>query len=407
MSAVQELADGLFPVAHDIGSPCTPGTTEYDPSMDAYTVTGSGADIWTGGDQFQFAYKEQAGDYFILIAHAAEKQWAPGSRWGKVGIMAREDCTNFCPYAMMQIHGAAPQDQDRFAARPTYGAGDNFEQTALAAAQHRDWMRLDRDGSVFTGYFSVDGTNWERQGSVDLGPTAPAQVLLGLAVCGHVGCPTSTIVFDQVQLLSERNHAPVICIETDPSPATAFFANGKAEIILDASCSTDGDQGTQPLSYLWAKQSGPAGAVIEAKTSAVTKVTFTATGTYKFRLTVRDDGLTDSNSSGTVEVTVTDQVQKPLFRRGDADGSGKLDLTDAIFTLQFQFMGGRAPDCYDAADADDSGALDLTDAIYSLQFQFMGGKAPPAPGPKDCGYDTTPQGAGQKPFPDCVYSKCP
>ena len=90
------------------------------------------------------------------------------------------------------------------------------------------------------------------------------------------------------------------------------------------------------------------------------------------------------------------------FRRGDADGSGKIDLTDAIFTLEFQFMGGKAPDCYDAADADDSGALDLTDAIYSLQFQFMGGNPPAAPGPYTCGPDPT---TGD-PYTECAYTNC-
>jgi hypothetical protein len=90
------------------------------------------------------------------------------------------------------------------------------------------------------------------------------------------------------------------------------------------------------------------------------------------------------------------------FRRGDADGSGKLDLTDAIFTLQFLFMGGKAPDCKDAADTDDSGKLDLTDAIASLQFQFMGGAAPAAPGPTTCGPDPS---AGDE-YTVCDYTKC-
>jgi hypothetical protein len=90
------------------------------------------------------------------------------------------------------------------------------------------------------------------------------------------------------------------------------------------------------------------------------------------------------------------------FRRGDADGSGKLDLTDAIATLQFLYMGYTAPACKDAADTDDSGILDLTDAIASLQFQFMGGTAPADPGPTNCGPDPTP---GDE-YTDCTYTNC-
>jgi hypothetical protein len=95
-------------------------------------------------------------------------------------------------------------------------------------------------------------------------------------------------------------------------------------------------------------------------------------------------------------------VEGDQFKRGDADGSGKLDLTDAISTLQFLYMGYTAPSCKDAADTDDSGNLDLTDAISSLQFQFMGGTPPAAPGPTTCGADPTP---GDE-YTDCTYPGC-
>ena len=82
-------------------------------------------------------------------------------------------------------------------------------------------------------------------------------------------------------------------------------------------------------------------------------------------------------------------VEQPIFRRGDADGSGGLDITDAIFTLNYLFLAGAAPTCMDTADADDSGGLDVTDAIYSLNYQFQAGSPPPAPGPTTCGVDPT------------------
>ncbi len=77
------------------------------------------------------------------------------------------------------------------------------------------------------------------------------------------------------------------------------------------------------------------------------------------------------------------------FRRADADSSGSVDLTDAIFVLNFLFLAGVTPPCMDAADSDDSGLLDLTDGIYSLNFQFLAGPRPPAPGPEACDEDPT------------------
>jgi hypothetical protein len=72
------------------------------------------------------------------------------------------------------------------------------------------------------------------------------------------------------------------------------------------------------------------------------------------------------------------------FVRGDADGSGKIDLNDPIYLLSHLFLGGPAPGCRDAADADDGGTLDIVDATYSLSYQFLAGPAPGPPFP-GCG----------------------
>jgi hypothetical protein len=80
---------------------------------------------------------------------------------------------------------------------------------------------------------------------------------------------------------------------------------------------------------------------------------------------------------------------EPRFRRGDTDADGRKNITDAIFLLNFLFLGGKRPLCFDAADADDTGVLNITDAIYLLNFLFLGGPPPPAPGAEDCGTDET------------------
>ena len=88
----------------------------------------------------------------------------------------------------------------------------------------------------------------------------------------------------------------------------------------------------------------------------------------------------------------SDEVgEQIVFKRGDTDASGVVDISDPIFNLTFQFVGGidELP-CEDSADVDDSGVVDISDPIYNLTFQFVGGIAPPpAPGPTDCGSDPT------------------
>jgi hypothetical protein len=78
-----------------------------------------------------------------------------------------------------------------------------------------------------------------------------------------------------------------------------------------------------------------------------------------------------------------------LFRRGDSNADGNLDLSDAVRVLGYLFLGEATPTCLDACDSNDDGNLDLSDPVYALGFLFLGGAAPPDPGPVDCGPDPT------------------
>jgi hypothetical protein len=95
------------------------------------------------------------------------------------------------------------------------------------------------------------------------------------------------------------------------------------------------------------------------------------------------------------------------FVRGDADASGAVNITDAIFLLGYLFQGTGTPTCLDAADVDDQGpnAPNITDAIFLLGWLFQGTAFPPEPTPmnadgteasasyaagQSCGPDETP-----------------
>jgi len=95
------------------------------------------------------------------------------------------------------------------------------------------------------------------------------------------------------------------------------------------------------------------------------------------------DGSSDCEDEDCAE---EDVCRLPEFIRGDPDGNGAVQLTDGIFILNFLFLGGEAPGCYDSADADDNGAVQMTDGIYILNFLFLGGATMPAPYPS-CGTD--------------------
>ncbi len=190
---------------HAIGAECS-GTSITEPSPGTLEIAGAGVDIWAGGDQFMYAYKEVSGDFSARV-RIANQDFAPGSRWGKHGIMARQDCSTDSRYTFISDHGEDRQDATWLAARRTHGGVDNFELFGtIPPGTHFDALRLDRVGNVFTGFvFDESGAagspgEWVEVGSHDWGANAPESVQIGLAVTSHQACDLTTITFEDWEL---------------------------------------------------------------------------------------------------------------------------------------------------------------------------------------------------------------
>jgi hypothetical protein len=84
-------------------------------------------------------------------------------------------------------------------------------------------------------------------------------------------------------------------------------------------------------------------------------------------------------------------VQSAEFLRGDGNGDGNLDISDAVFILRYLFTSGVTLGCLDAADSGDDGKLDISDAVAVLLelFRESGHIAPPV---GSCAPDSTPDG---------------
>jgi len=77
------------------------------------------------------------------------------------------------------------------------------------------------------------------------------------------------------------------------------------------------------------------------------------------------------------------------FGRGDPNEDGRINIADAIRTLEILFA-SRATQCPDAADINDDGGLDIADPIYLLNYSFKSGPAIPPPIVGTCDFDPTP-----------------
>ena len=116
--------------------------------------------------------------------------------------------------------------------------------------------------------------------------------------------------------------------------------------------------------------------------------------------TICDDGI-DNDSDGDTDCADADcdgqEECGDVFRRGDANTDGAVNLADAVATFNYLFTGGGTPLCLDAADSNNADdALNLTDGVFLLNFLFLGGDPLPDPGITDCGPD--PVGAGSISF---------
>lgn len=72
------------------------------------------------------------------------------------------------------------------------------------------------------------------------------------------------------------------------------------------------------------------------------------------------------------------------FIRGDANEDGRVNIADPIWTLTELFRAGPVTERREAADSDGDGAVRISDAVYTLHYQLLGGPPPPPPFP-ECG----------------------
>lgn len=102
---------------------------------------------------------------------------------------------------------------------------------------------------------------------------------------------------------------------------------------------------------------------------------------------------TGGSNSAEIRVPVVGTSGGALFQRADSNVDGRVDISDGIFTLNWQFAGTLAPPCLLSADANRDFGVDISDVIFTLTYQFNGGMPPPAP-LSVCGTDGEAESSG-------------
>jgi hypothetical protein len=142
----------------------------------AYTMTGSGADVWARADEFHFAYKELSGAVSIIARVDSLDNTDP---FAKAGVMIRDTLDADSANAYLFV---TPENGVRFQRRTN--AGGNTGRDFVEGITAPQWVRLERTaGGLVRAYYSADGTTWTRLGIVIVSMDMP--VYVGLAVTSH------------------------------------------------------------------------------------------------------------------------------------------------------------------------------------------------------------------------------
>jgi hypothetical protein len=61
---------------------------------------------------------------------------------------------------------------------------------------------------------------------------------------------------------------------------------------------------------------------------------------------------------------------------GDANGDGVVNVSDAVYIINYIFAGGAAPDPLESAEVNCDGDVNVSDAVWIINYIFMDGYEP-------------------------------
>lgn len=175
--------------AEDIGSPTLAGSSSL--ASGVYTIAGAGTDIYNTSDQFQFAHESWSGDGTIV---ARVTQVQDTHNYAKAAVMFRD---GIAANAAHVTNSLTAMSGVQLLHRATAG-GTTVSDGLISGFGAPYWIRLDRHGSIFTGYDSPDGLAWFLTGSTTV--TLPTGTQVGLAVTSHDTAHLNTSKFDNVSI---------------------------------------------------------------------------------------------------------------------------------------------------------------------------------------------------------------
>ena len=183
---------GIFEDHHDVGTVLHPGNATFDSDEGAYTVSGSGDNMWFGTDDFHFLWKKASGD--MAITADINFVGAKGNNHRKAALLFRQSLDANSAYVDVALHGDGLTSLQY---RDSIGADTHEVETAASAPRR---VRIEKRGNYAYVFVSdhVGCSLFLRVSAIRLELTG--DFYAGLGVCSHDKDVTQTAIFTNVKV---------------------------------------------------------------------------------------------------------------------------------------------------------------------------------------------------------------
>jgi TolB protein len=182
---------GLFEGHGDVGTVLHPGSLDFDAAKRSYTIAGSGENMWSTKDGFQFAWRKVSGDVTLTADISLIGKGVNEHR--KAVLMVRQSLDADSAYADVALHGSGLTSLQY---RDEKGSATHEIQANVSAPKR---LRIVKRGAYFSMWLANESGEFRlASGSTRIAFKEPFYV--GIGVCSHDKDVVEKAVFSNVEL---------------------------------------------------------------------------------------------------------------------------------------------------------------------------------------------------------------
>ncbi len=181
---------GAFSQSADVGNVLHKGSASYNAATDQYHLSGAGANIWFGKDEFHYLYKKLKGDFILQARGTFIGKGTDPHR--KFGWMLRNSLDSSSPMISAQVHGDGLTSLQYRTAQAA-----NVEEKR-SSIKGPDVVELERSGNKYimrTAHFGEPYVVEEFTSDA-----LHDEVLVGLFICSHNKDVVEEVTYDNVRI---------------------------------------------------------------------------------------------------------------------------------------------------------------------------------------------------------------